>query len=149
MIEILVTIIILAIGFLGLASVQLLGAKNIAASNYRTLATIYAYDFAERMRSNPGGISADAYKNITWSNLSNPECDGGCSYSEMANRDAYEWSQIIKGSVTEGGLPSGSGSVAYDEVSGSYIISVSWSEVVRNAETAANLPQTFSLEVLL
>ncbi len=54
MIEVLVALIILAIGLLGVAGVQALSLKQTANSNIRSLVTMYAYDLSERMRAEPG-----------------------------------------------------------------------------------------------
>lgn len=53
MIEVLVALIILAIGLLGVAGVQALSLKQTANSNIRSLVTMYAYDLSERMRAEP------------------------------------------------------------------------------------------------
>ncbi len=135
MVEILVTVIISAIGFLGLASVQLLGTKQIAASNYRSLATIYAYDMAERMRSNPNGLDLKAYDSIN-PDGSEPEtsaktfCTNNCTVGQVAERDIIEWNQQIQGEVTDGGLPNGIGRVEFEAARGMHVITVEWTEVV-------------------
>ncbi len=54
MIEVLVAVLILAIGLLGVAGVQLLSMQQTSNSNMRSVATIYAQDVAERVRANGG-----------------------------------------------------------------------------------------------
>ena len=56
LLEVLVTLVIMSIGLLGLASLQLRSLQYTHASYQRTLASIYAKDMAERM----------------WTNLKNP-----------------------------------------------------------------------------
>ncbi|MDV3505350.1 type IV pilus modification protein PilV [Marinobacter sp. M-5] len=51
MIEVLVALIILAIGLLGVAGMQALSLKQTSNSNIRSLVTMHAYDLSERMRS--------------------------------------------------------------------------------------------------
>lgn len=51
MIEVLVAMIILAVGLLGVAGVQALSLKQTANSNIRSLVNMYAYDLSERMRA--------------------------------------------------------------------------------------------------
>jgi type IV pilus assembly protein PilV len=51
MIEVLVAMIILAIGLLGVAGMQALSLKQTSNSSIRSLVTMHAYDLSERMRS--------------------------------------------------------------------------------------------------
>lgn len=51
MIEVLVAMIILAIGLLGVAGIQALSLKQTSNSGVRSLVTMHAYDLSERMRS--------------------------------------------------------------------------------------------------
>lgn len=51
MIEVLVAMIILAIGLLGVAGIQALSLKQSGNSAVRSLVTMHAYDLSERMRS--------------------------------------------------------------------------------------------------
>lgn len=52
MIEVLIAVLILAIGLLGVAGVQVVSMQNTSNANLRTQATIYAQDMAERIRAN-------------------------------------------------------------------------------------------------
>jgi type IV pilus assembly protein PilV len=52
MIEVLVTLVILAFGLLGLAGMQSIGLKNSQGSLSRSQATVLGYDIIDRMRSN-------------------------------------------------------------------------------------------------
>lgn len=151
MVEILVALIVLAIGFLGMASIQLLGAKNIAGSSYRTLATIYAYDMAERMRSNIEGVEGGFYNKLDGNNkMTNPKCVANCSPKQIAQRDGFDWNQLIQNSVSAGGLPDGVGSVSFKN--DQHEIRVAWREYIRVSDNYGNgtgTPQEFVLQVKL
>lgn len=54
LIEVLVAVLILAIGILGVAGVQLVSMQQTASSSLRTEATMYAQTAAERLRANAG-----------------------------------------------------------------------------------------------
>lgn len=133
LIEILVTVIILSIGFLGLASVQLMGTKNVANSQYRTMATIYAYDMAERMRANLAGVTSSAYDDVDTASATEPECSP-CNTVQQARLDAFQWKGLIEAAQIDGGLPNGSGVVEYNSDDDVYEITVSWSELERFQE---------------
>jgi len=98
MIEVLVTVLVLAIGLLGLASLQVASMKNTNNAHYRALATIYAYDMAERMRSNPKGVAAGNYNNVTANKNGGVAGCTGC----IASQDATEWSQALVAGFPEG-----------------------------------------------
>ena len=123
MIEVLVAVFILSIGLLGLASLQMASLKNINNTQFQTLATTYAYDMAERMRSNREGLSG--YDNIL-STVTAPSCTT-CTPTQMAQLDGFEWNSLIQSTVINGGLPEGKGTVTKN---GSvYDIEIKWKEL--------------------
>ncbi len=58
MIEVLVALIILAIGLFGVAGMQALSLKQTSNSSVRSLVTMHAYDLSENMRSESSGFAA-------------------------------------------------------------------------------------------
>ncbi len=64
MIEVLVTMIILSIGLLGLAGLQLTGMRSVNSASLRTQATVLINDITERMRANPVAINNNQFMNI-------------------------------------------------------------------------------------
>ena len=52
LIEVLISMVILAIGLLGLAGIQMMGLQNNLSSYHRGQATLLVYDMADRMRTN-------------------------------------------------------------------------------------------------
>lgn len=55
LIEVLIALLILVIGLLGVAGVQLVSMQQTANANKSSIATMYAQDIAERIRANEGG----------------------------------------------------------------------------------------------
>ena len=125
--------IILAIGLLGLASLQAISLKNVNNTQYHTLATIYAYDMVERMRSNKQGVFANEYNNIDAGN-----CSGSCG--AMAQLDASQWNQLISSE-----LPDGSGKVAIN--GNQHDITVKWREQGRDSSGGTVTDTEFTLSV--
>ena len=146
LIEVLVTIFIMAVGLLGLASMQVISIKNVNNSQFRSLATDYAYDMAERMRANISGVDDGYYDAIDTASASDPNCTT-CDTSKMADFDAYEWASLISQDVISGGLPSGSGTVT--ENSGVYDINISWDEQDRDSDGGLVNTAQFTLSVQL
>lgn len=129
LIEILVTVAIMAVGLLGLGAMQLIGLKNINNSQYRTQASLLAYDMAERMRSNPVGVKAGSYDAVSGT-VAKPSCTV-CSASEMAQLDAHEWLALIKEDIKKGGLPeSAAGTVTKNGTQ--WDVTISWDEQTRD-----------------
>jgi type IV pilus assembly protein PilV len=62
LIEILVAIVVLSIGLLGLAGLQLKGVQVNQGSTYRSQAAILAAEMAERIRADLTGAGANAYQ---------------------------------------------------------------------------------------
>lgn len=152
MIEVLITVVITAVGLLGLGALQLVSMKNINNTQYRTLATMYAYDMAERMRSNHQGVLSGAYNNITGAG-SAMSCTAVCSPSDMALADAYEWNQFISGGVngdvSQGALPGGVGTVVSQGTGSAFLITIAWTEQDRDATSGVVSNQSFALRVEL
>jgi type IV pilus assembly protein PilV len=108
LIEVLVSLVILAIGLLGLAMLQTTGMGFNTNSYSRTQATYLAYDLAERMRANVPAFQAGNYDvantaaaatikasaNFTCNQTVTPSCTcdtGTCSNGTMANYDLGQW----------------------------------------------------------
>ncbi len=108
MIELLITLVITSIGLLGLANIQLIGLRNNVFAYNRTQAIILASDMSDRMRANSEAVIAGDYIQTTSTAYSTCRSASGCSSSEMAKNDTYEWLQLV------GELPSGAGLVCID-----------------------------------
>lgn len=107
LLEILVAIVVLSIGLLGLAGIQVVSLNNNQVAYYRSIASQQAYDMADRMRANLAGITAGNYNNLTATKPADPACIAtGCTVAQMATTDHYQW---LTNSETL--LPSGSGTV--------------------------------------
>lgn len=94
MIEILITLVILAFGLLGLAGMQSVGLKNTQASMQRSEATMIGYDIIDRMRSNcSAALGGDYDIALT---ASSPTA------GSIANTDLSEWRSAINSTFTTG-----------------------------------------------
>jgi type IV pilus assembly protein PilV len=100
LIEVMIALVIMSIGLLGLASLQLTGISSNSNSEKRTQAAIVANDMVERMRANPGAVTAGAYAGVNYTTIdcSTPPaniCEDGstasadCTTTQMATYDAF------------------------------------------------------------
>jgi len=121
LVEILVAIVVLSLGLVGLAGLQMTGLKQNHSSYLRSQATVFAYDMLDRMRANMAGVAAGSYNNISGV-PADPACiAAGCSVTQMAVYDTREWNQALN-SV----LPSGQGTVVGD--GSNFTITVMWDD---------------------
>lgn len=109
LVEVLVAMLILAIGLLGLVGLQTNSLRNTQDAYLRTQATIFAEDMIERMRSNPQGVTVGGY--MASSGTSSAAClsASGCSAGAMALHDLAEWQASLANA-----LPSGTGRACVD-----------------------------------
>jgi len=105
LIEVLVAALILAIGLLGLAGLQLTSLKYNTDAYIRTQSTLLAYDIIDRMRLNRAAVAAGSYDVATTSAAdakvsaytacatSGCACDTGttCNASNLALNDLGKW----------------------------------------------------------
>ncbi|MGE0803061.1 MAG: type IV pilus modification protein PilV [Lautropia sp.] len=126
LLEVLIAIVIVAIGLLGVAAMQASTLKTAGGSKYRSSAIALTTDMADRLRANLEGSSGGSRVVNTGYNRPRtaladpaymtpvPACRaGGCTAIEMAQDDLALWNQRLAAS-----LPSGVGVVCIDSGSG-------------------------------
>jgi type IV pilus assembly protein PilV len=107
--ESMVSILVVSIGFLGLANVQVNGLASSNSSLLRSQAVYLTYQMADRLRANLPGVQAGAYNGLSGAG-SDPGCvTSGCTSAQMAQNDYREWSEEISRL-----LPGGSAVVCVD-----------------------------------
>ena len=119
MLEVLVTLVVLAIGLLGVASLQLNSLRYASMSAGRNQAAMFAEDMAERIRANPSG---DYAVNGAAVNCYTAACDD----DQRALFDLAEVRLQLQ-TPAMGGLQNGQLTVAAP-ASGGYVVTVNWNE---------------------
>lgn len=130
MVEVLVALVVLAIGLLGIAALYLNSLQAGRTAVYRTEAINLAADLADRIRMNR---TAQAAYGTSFTDVEVPvgtcATTGGCSDADLASTDLFNW----KAEIAEQ-LPNGEGQVvvtlpvAAGEPA-SYAVTIRWSEV--------------------
>jgi len=109
MFEVLISVLVISVGFIGLAGMQVGGLAAANDSLYRSKAVYLTYQMADRVRANIPAAVAGNYNYLTGSG-SDPVCvTTGCSPANMALTDFFEWSAEVAAL-----LPSGVGVVCID-----------------------------------
>jgi len=130
LIEAMISIFVVSIGFLGFAGLQVNGLAAASDSLFRSKAIYLSYQMADRVRANLPAVQAGSYNSLSGTG-SSPGCiTTGCTAVQVAQNDFYEWSTEI-GQV----LPSGLGTIcktssetACDGAGNNYAITLTWSE---------------------
>ena len=111
LIEVLISMLILAVGLLGLAGLQATGLRNNISAYNRSQATQLAYDLADRMRANVAeaqNYNTSIYITQAPAGTAVPNCElaAGCSPTQMAQNDLSVWNTNVTTT-----LPLGQGTV--------------------------------------
>ena len=149
MIELLVAVLVLAIGVLGITALQMVSLQNNRGALYRAEAVQLAYDMMDRIRANPeGAVPGAAYDGLAMGDGPPASVDcvaNACTQAQMVTFDQSVWKcslgnfnddaqcvafragGVLPPAADQPGLPQGDGSVAVDGV-GVVTITVNWTE---------------------
>ncbi|MXY57744.1 MAG: type IV pilus modification protein PilV [Gammaproteobacteria bacterium] len=141
--EVLVAIVVIGVGALGAAGLQLASSKNTRTALQGTTAVILAQDMAERLRANPQG----AYVGVSDGSAPPGFVDclaARCSAAQLASFDVTLWkcslgrwrddaacreareTGVLPPAQRRPGLPMGDGAIAWDG-EGKFTVIVTWS----------------------
>ncbi len=113
-VEVMVAVLVLAIGILGIAGLQLTGVKNNHSAYLRSQATLFAYDMIDRARANPVAYAAGLYNRPASAIDANCATTTGCTPAAMAGNDMYEWTSAAYNGSISTILPSGQTIICLD-----------------------------------
>ncbi|HXV08547.1 MAG TPA: type IV pilus modification protein PilV, partial [Burkholderiales bacterium] len=129
MVEVLVALVVLAIGLLGIAALYLNSLQSGRTAIYRTQAVNLAADLADRIRANRTAQNAYATA-FADAEAVVAACDatGGCVDTDLASTDLARWKATLAQL-----LPNGAGQVVVTPPVGAgepatYIVTVRWVE---------------------
>lgn len=141
LIEVLIALVVLAIGMLGIASLLLNGLQSSRIAVLRTQAVVLAADMGDRIRANR--TAGAAYALTEGTELASPgkacNAPGQCSATDVAALDLYAWQQSVLRA-----LPGAQTAIAVVPVgalnSNVYTISIRWTQ--SGDDAAANFTLT-------
>ncbi len=139
LIEVLIAMVVLAVGLLGLAGLQASSLKNNQSAYNRSQATQLAYDIADRMRANaapdpasgtpsaPYGFAAKYLTTFMAPTAATIQADCNtvtttCTPTNIAENDLFEWNAAISQALPTGAV----GSIAV--VGGVYTVTINWDD---------------------
>ncbi|MEE9320320.1 MAG: type IV pilus modification protein PilV [Granulosicoccus sp.] len=156
LIEILISVVILSIGFLAAARMQIEGMRSSQGSYFQSQAYFMANEIIDRMRANIDGVRDGYYSQsfTTDSGASNPDCNtNDCDKEQLAEQDLYDWSSHLHPATSDMApvLPSGETYAASGAINslgdGRFSVTMTWSEIVNGEENQQTLSLNFITEI--
>lgn len=133
LVEVLIALVVLAVGMLGIGAMLLNGLQSSRTALQRTQAVALASDLGDRIRANR--TAGAAYALTAGTTLSVPAklCATTCTAAEVAALDLYRWQQSVVAA-----LPGAQTAVVVNPVgaiaSNRYSITITWTQ---SGDTAA------------
>lgn len=137
LLEVLISMLILAIGLLGMAALMVSSLQANQGAALRSTATILSYDIADRMRSNIDTVATRAYASAV-SNPADaalPACHAdelGCGPADRVQEDLFQWNDSLQD------IPGATGFISRIN-DNNYCIAIFWNEAVE-ADALASSP---------
>lgn len=163
LIEVLVSVIVLAVGIVGMSALQATSLQNSTRSVLRTQAAYLSYEILDRIRANPSQIySVDLAAELVAGDCISASCSGSelmqfdllewkCGFSQYAGNAICASLALINGTsyLPDTILPGGDGSVSCLAVTAGKqcTVVIRWREERSNASDAAQ--ENFTLNILL
>lgn len=156
LVEILVAVVIVSIGFLAAATMQVQGMRFSQGAYFRSQAYFMASDMIDRMRNNPQAVNQNLYDDKTTDAAAvNPECNSNsCNVRTIVTQDLYDWSTSLHNlagiSNFIPALPSSATIQAFGQIQlispNEYRISMFWAENVNGNSVQQSLVVNFATE---
>ncbi len=156
LIEILIAVVIMSLGFLAAARMQVEGMRFSQSAYFQSQAYFLASDMIDRMRSNIAGVEKGYYDA---QGTSEEADDPGCALTQcnslgIARQDLFDWSTSLHSLQGASGftpaLPGSDTSAAQgliqDMDNGVYAVVMRWSEVIQGENNQQELRIQFALE---
>jgi type IV pilus assembly protein PilV len=142
LVETLVALVVLSIGLLGVAALQLTSLRNNHSSAMRTQATFLAYDIIDRMRANREAALAGQY---------DVAIDGEGEAGTVAGDDIVAWKENIANTLpaidNEGDTELANGSIARN--GNVFTVTIRWADWDDAAGAGGRAPLEFSMDTQL
>lgn len=119
LIESLIALLIISIGLLGIAALQITSLKQSSSSQWHSQAVWYSYEMTDRINANRTVFAQ--YGGIDTDNTYNQDCEGAtCTPAQLVTADAQDWKDLMDT------LPDGRGFIS--STANTLTISVMWDE---------------------
>jgi len=121
LVEAMIALLVISVGLLGIASLQLTAMNQNASSLNHSQAVWYAYEMSDRIRANLTAFAT--YHGIDTNTAYSQDCtSSACTPAQMASADAADWATML------GNLPGGRGTVNLANAADGLIVTVMWDD---------------------
>ena len=118
MIESLIALLVISIGLLGIAAMQITSLKQSSSAHWSSQAVWYSYEITDRIVAN--GSAFATYDGIDTNNDYDMDCGGSaCTTDQMVTADASDWKEMVSN------LPDGRGVIS-SPAANALTVSVMW-----------------------
>lgn len=124
LLEVLITVLVLSVGLLGLAALQIAGMRDMQGAYLKTQAVNRSHQIVDLMRANRDAVRAGAYDDAFGQDAGG-YCGGDAPGT--ARGDLCAWKRALSAT-----LPAGTGSIAFDGKIAT--VCIRWIEPVRGHE---------------
>jgi len=119
LVEAMIALLVISVGLLGIASLQLTAMNQNASSLHNSQAVWMAYNMSDRIRANPGEF--DSYDGEDTADITDQDCvSSGCNPGEMVDADIADWKTMVEN------LPGGRGIISSN--ADGLLVSVMWDD---------------------
>ena len=120
LLESLIALLVISIGLLGIAALQITSMQQNNSALYHSKAVWIGYNIADRIRANL--TEFDGYDGTVTSNSYNQDCSDGCTAAQMVVADQADMASEIQN------LPGGLGTITIDPGSNELLIKIMWDD---------------------
>ena len=147
LIEVLIAVLVFAVGVLGMAAMQISAKRTSYEATQRSMATSMARDILERIRSNPDNLNAYVTASAIGEGSlpTSGNCvSSACDPNDLAVYDLYDWSLSLvgnsekSGTANVGGLLDSRACIAND--SRTIWVAIAWKGVTEMTNPDPNEP---------
>ena len=118
LIESMVALLVISVGLLGIAALQITSMQQNASAMNHSQAVWIGYNMADRIRANITEFAS--YGGIDTDNDYTQDCTGGCNTGELVTSDAADWKIEVQN------LPGGRGTITAN--ANQLVVTVMWDD---------------------
>ncbi len=141
MIEVLIAMVILSIGLLGVAGLQVVAIQNNHSANLRTQASLLFAEYSNILRSNMVAVDANSFGTAAadnaefdtaspGNNIASCYTSSGCNAMQLAQAERFRWAGEV---VSQ--LPSGN--ATSNRIGDIYTVTITWLDDVANSSNTS------------
>ena len=102
LIEVMVAIVVFSIGLIGIGATMALSIRSTNVASQRTQAVFLAESLGDMMRANDQAVWALAYDGDYPVTGAPVNCNLGCDFNQIAQRDRQSWSNLLQQTLANG-----------------------------------------------